>query len=159
MQSLPELDEAGLRPAEIDAIHGVERSLAGQRHDRSLVQMATGARKTFAAVTESYRLLKHGGFTRILFLVDRNNLGDQTLREFRDYTTPDDGRRFTELYNLDKLTGAGVVGSKVVISTIHGCTRAARSGGRQRRRPGNWRVRTRQAGRDRLQGLMPIPFS
>jgi Type III restriction enzyme, res subunit len=53
------------------------------------------------------------------FLVDRNNLGDQTLREFRDYTTPDDGRKFTELYNVDKLTGAGIVGSsKVVISTI-----------------------------------------
>jgi type I restriction enzyme R subunit len=55
----------------------------------------------------------------VLFLVDRNNPGDQTLREFRDYTTPDDGRKFTELYNVDKLTGAGMVGSsKVVISTI-----------------------------------------
>ncbi len=109
----------GLRPAQITAIEGIERSLAEQRHDRSLVQMATGAGKTFTAVTEAYRLLKHGGFNRILFLVDRNNLGDQTLREFRDYTTPDDGRKFTELYNVDKLTGAGMVGcSKVVISTI-----------------------------------------
>ena len=59
------------------------------------------------------------GFRRILFLVDRNNLGDQTLREFQNYATPDDGRRFTELYNVDKLTGAGMVGSSaVVISTI-----------------------------------------
>jgi len=116
---LPLLVEAGLRPAQIDAINGIERSLAEQRHDRSLVQMATGAGKTFAAVTEAYRLLKRGGFTRILFLVDRNNLGDQAMREFRDYTTPDDGRKFTELYNVDKLTGAGMVGSsKVVISTI-----------------------------------------
>jgi type I restriction enzyme, R subunit len=119
VQHLPPLVEAGLRPAQIDAIHGIERSLAERRHDRSLVQMATGAGKTFAAVTESYRLLKRGGFTRILFLVDRNNLGDQTMREFRDYTTSDDGRKFTELYNVDKLTGAGMVGSsKVVISTI-----------------------------------------
>ncbi len=71
------------------------------------------------AVTESYRLLKYGGFNRILFLVDRNNLGDQTLREFRDYTTPDDGRKVTELYNVDKLTSAGMIdSSKVVISTI-----------------------------------------
>ena len=55
----------------------------------------------------------------LLFLVDRNNLGDQTLREFRDYTTPDDGRKFTDLYNVDKLTSAGMVSSsKVVISTI-----------------------------------------
>ena len=117
VQSLPDLDSAGLRPAPIEAVHGIQRSLAEQPHDRSLVQMATGAGKTFTAVTKSYRLLKHAGFTRIL--VDRNNLGDQTLREFRDYTTPDDGRKFTDLYNVDKLTGAGMVGSsKVVISTL-----------------------------------------
>ncbi len=116
---LPPLDVAGLRPAQVVAIAGVERSLAEQRTDRSLVQMATGAGKTFTAVTQTYRLLKHGGFTRVLFLVDRNNLGDQTLREFRDFTTPDDGRKLTDLYNVDKLTGAGMVGSsKVVISTI-----------------------------------------
>ena len=81
--------------------------------------MATGAGKTYTAVTESYRLLKYAGFRRVLFLVDRNNLGDQTLREFQNYATPDDGRRFTELYNVDKLTGAGMVDSShVVISTI-----------------------------------------
>ncbi len=73
--------------------------------------MATGAGKTFTAGTESYRLLKHGGFRRILFLVDRNNLGDQTLREFQNYATLDDGRRFTQLYNVDKLTSAGMVDS------------------------------------------------
>ena len=43
--------------------------------------------------------MKYGNFNRVLFLVDRNNLGDQTLREFRDFSTPDDGRKFTELYN------------------------------------------------------------
>jgi len=119
VQNLPPLDTAGLRPAQIEAINALEKSLASQHHDRSLIQMATGAGKTFTAVKQSYRLLKHGGFNRILFLVDRNNLGDQTLREFRDFTTPDDGRKFTELYNVDKLTSAGMVASsKVVISTI-----------------------------------------
>ena len=44
------------------------------RFDRSLVQMATGAGETYTVVTEAYGLLKHGGFARILFLVDRNNL-------------------------------------------------------------------------------------
>ncbi len=116
---MPVLITTGLRPAQIEAVTGIERSLAEQRFDRSLVQMATGAGKTFTAVTSSYRLLKHGGFRRVLFLVDRNNLGDQTLHEFQNYATPDDGRRFTELYNVDKLTGAGMVGSShVVISTI-----------------------------------------
>ena len=119
VRAMPALKTDGLRPAQIDAITGIERSLADQRHSRSLVQMATGAGKTFTAVTECYRLLKYGGFRRILFLVDRNNLGDQTLREFQNYATPDDGRRFTELYNVDKLTGAGMVDSSaVVISTI-----------------------------------------
>jgi type I restriction enzyme R subunit len=116
---LPPLDGKPMRPAQIEAIDGVEESLQQQRYDRSLVQMATGAGKTYTAVTESYRLLKYGGFNRILFLVDRNNLGDQTLAEFQNYRTPGDGRRFTEIYNVDKLTSAGMLGSSaVVISTI-----------------------------------------
>jgi len=119
VRHLPELDTKELRPAQITAINGIEHALVQQRFDRSLVQMATGAGKTFTAVTEAYRLLKHGGFSRILFLVDRNNLADQTLAEFQNYRTPDDGRRFTEIYNVDKLTGAGMLGSThVVISTI-----------------------------------------
>lgn len=119
VQHMPELDVAPLRPAQITAINGIERSLAEQRFDRSLVQMATGAGKTFTAVTTAYRLLKHGGFHRVLFLVDRNNLADQTLAEFQNFRTPDDGRRFTEIYNVDKLTSAGALDSThVVISTI-----------------------------------------
>jgi type I restriction enzyme, R subunit len=119
VRTMPPLVTEGLRPAQVDAIGGIERSLAEQRFSRSLVQMATGAGKTYTAVTECYRLLNYAGFRRVLFLVDRNNLGDQTLREFQNYTTPDDGRRFTELYNVDKLTGAGMVdSSSVVISTI-----------------------------------------
>lgn len=119
VRNIPALDEAPLRPAQITAINGIERSLAEQRFDRSLVQMATGAGKTYTAVTESYRLLKWGGFHRVLFLVDRNNLADQTLAEFQNYRTPDDGRRFTELYNVAKLHRGGMPDStKVAISTI-----------------------------------------
>lgn len=119
VQELPDTEGYDLRPASRRAVIAIEKSLKDNQHSRSLVQMATGAGKTRMAVTESYRLIKHGGFTRVLFLVDRNNLGDQTLREFRDFTTPDDGRKFTDLYNVDKLTGSGMVGSSaVVISTI-----------------------------------------
>lgn len=119
VRRLPPLDETGLRPAQIKAIHGTEKSLAEQRYDRSLIQMATGAGKTFTAVTQVYRLLKHGGFGRVLFLVDRNNLADQAAGEFGNYTTPDDGRRFAEIYAVDKLTSAGMAASSsVVISTI-----------------------------------------
>jgi type I restriction enzyme R subunit len=119
VRAMPLLDETLLRPAQVEAINNTERSLAQHRFDRSLVQMATGAGKTFTAVTLAYRLLKHGGFSKVLFLVDRNNLADQTLAEFQNYTTPDDGRRFSEIYNVDKLTGAGMLASSnVVISTI-----------------------------------------
>lgn len=118
VRSMPSLDGYDMRPASARSVLAIEASMASGK-PRSLVQMATGAGKTRMAVAECYRLLKFGGVNRILFLVDRNNLADQTLREFRDWTTPDDGRKFTELYNVDKLTAAGAVGSsKVVISTI-----------------------------------------
>ena len=119
VRALPPLDTSALRPAQIDAVRGVERSLAEQHFDRSLIQMATGAGKTYTAVTQSYRLLSHGGFRRILFLVDRINLAKQTLAEFQNYRTPGDGRRFTELYPVELLSSAGMLASSsVVISTI-----------------------------------------
>ncbi|WP_199489156.1 DEAD/DEAH box helicase family protein [Micromonospora craniellae] len=118
LRRMPTLDPLGLRPAQVDAITGLELSLAHDR-PRGLVQMATGAGKTFTAVTGSYRLLKHARANRILFLVDRNNLGKQTLQEYAGYQTPDDGRKFAELYNVDRLSGAGMLASSnVVISTI-----------------------------------------
>nr|MDT0660336.1 type I restriction-modification enzyme R subunit C-terminal domain-containing protein [Micromonospora sp. DSM 115978] len=124
LRRLPELDTDGLRPAQVDAVRGLERSLADDQ-PRALIQMATGAGKTFTAVTASYRLLKHARVNRILFLVDRNNLGKQTLREYAGYQTPDDRRKFTELYNVDRLAGAGMLDSSaVVISTIQRLYRA-----------------------------------
>ena len=128
VRHLPELDESPLRPAQITAIAGIESSLEKQQFDRSLVQMATGAGKTFTAVTNAYRLLRYGGFQRILFLVDRNNLAEQTLAEFQNYRTPGDGRRFTEIYGVDKLSSAGMLGSSsVVVSTIQRVFKALRN--------------------------------
>ncbi len=81
--------------------------------------MATGSGKTYVAVAESYRLIKYAKAKRILFLVDRANLGRQTLREFQNYITPDDGRKFTELYNVQLLNSKVIDPvSKVCISTI-----------------------------------------
>lgn len=128
VRTMPPLEVAGLRPAQVTAVRGVEGSLRQQRFDRSLIQMATGAGKTYTAVTLAHRLLRHGGFRRILFLVDRNNLADQTLGEFQNYRTPDDGRRFTEHYNVFKLTRAGMLGSSdVVVSTIQRVFRVLRN--------------------------------
>jgi type I restriction enzyme R subunit len=81
--------------------------------------MATGAGKTYMAVTETYRLLKYAKARRVLFLVDRNNLGKQAYTEFDNFVTPDDGRKFTELYNVERLGAAAIRDStKVVISTV-----------------------------------------
>lgn len=118
LRRMPVLEPHGLRLAQVDAISGLEDSLAKDL-PRSLIQMATGAGKTFTAVTEAYRLLQHAGAKRVLFLVDRNNLGRQALAEFRNYTTPDDGRNFADLYNVDRLGAAGLQDtSSVVICTI-----------------------------------------
>lgn len=119
VRNMPLFDGYDLRPASLRSSQAIEKSLAEGKYSKSLVQMATGAGKTRMAVTEAYRLLTFGGFNRILFLVDRNNLGDQTMREFRDWEAPGAGRKFTDLYNVDKLTNAGMVASSsVVISTI-----------------------------------------
>lgn len=120
MRRLPDtfLDPKPLRPAQVNAITGLEQALAMDK-PRSLIQMATGAGKTYTVVSESYRLLKHAGAKRILFLVDRNNLGSQAATEFENYDTPDDGRKFTELYVVQRLAGDTVLGSAdVVVSTV-----------------------------------------
>ena len=107
-----------LRDCQIDAITKLEKSLS-QNRPRALIQMATGSGKTFTAVTEAYRLIKFAGAKRILFLVDRGNLGRQTVREFQDFKTPDDGRLFTDLYNVQMLGPAGIDPvCSVTVSTI-----------------------------------------
>src|SRR5881396_2263550 len=81
--------------------------------------MATGSGKTIMAITAAYRLVKFGGARRILFLVDRTNLGEQAEKEFQGYRTPDDNRKLTELYNVQRLTSNTIgASSKVVITTI-----------------------------------------
>lgn len=118
LAQLPPLVVAGLRGCQVEAITNLEKSFADAR-PRSLIQMASGGGKTFTAVTFAYRLIKHAGARRILFLVDRNNLGRQTRREFQQYATPDDGRKFTELYNVQHLTSNTFDPvSRVCITTI-----------------------------------------
>ena len=81
--------------------------------------MASGGGKTFTAVSFAYRLIKFAKARRILFLVDRSNLGRQTRNEFQQYVTPDDGRKFTELYNIQHLTSNTFDPvSRVCITTI-----------------------------------------
>jgi len=115
---MPLLPSENLRDCQIGAVTGLEKSLAMAK-PRSLVHMATGAGKTFTAITSVYRLLKFGGAKRILFLVDTRNLGKQAHQEFMAYTPPDDGRKFTELYNVQRLASSRIdPHAQVCISTI-----------------------------------------
>src|SRR5690554_2016301 len=116
--TIPELDPTGLRPAQIVAINNLEHSFKKNR-PKALIQMATGAGKTFTAATFVYRLLKHADAKRILFLVDTRNLGEQAEQEFMTFQPNDDNRKFTELYNVQRLTSSYIASdSQVCISTI-----------------------------------------
>ena len=97
------LPAQNLRDCQIEGITKLEQSFAANR-PRALIQMATGAGKTYTACSFAYRLIKHGGARRVLFLVDRANLGRQAMSEFQQFVTPDDGRKFTALYNVQHLT-------------------------------------------------------
>src|SRR5690554_4401026 len=81
--------------------------------------MATGAGKTFTAATFVYRLLEHAKAKRILFLVDTKNLGEQAEQEFMAFLPNESNRKFTELYNVQRLTSSYIANdSQVCISTI-----------------------------------------
>ncbi|HEX8311713.1 MAG TPA: DEAD/DEAH box helicase family protein [Chthoniobacteraceae bacterium] len=97
------LTSAGMRDCQVEGITNLEQSFATAK-PRALIQMATGAGKTFTACAFTYRLIKHAGAKRVLFLVDRSSLGTQARDEFHKFITPDDGRKFTDLYNVQHLT-------------------------------------------------------
>ena len=118
LQSLPVLDTTGLRKCQIKAIKNLEASFREDR-PRALIQMATGSGKTYTAITSIYRLLKFADARRVLFLVDTRNLGEQAEQEFMAYVPSDDNRKFTELYNVQRLRSSYVANdSQVCISTI-----------------------------------------
>ncbi|HUE71426.1 MAG TPA: type I restriction-modification enzyme R subunit C-terminal domain-containing protein [Pirellulaceae bacterium] len=117
LRGMPPLEEGRLWRVQQEAIINLERSLADNR-PRSLIQMATGSGKTFTAVNFCYRLIKHAKAKRILFLVDRNNLGKQTLNEFQQFIGPS-GYKFTEEYTVQHLKRNTIdAASKVCITTI-----------------------------------------
>jgi type I restriction enzyme R subunit len=118
MKHFPLLDVKGFRKCQINAINNLDQSFADNR-PRALVQMATGAGKTFTAITSAYRLLKYGKMKRILFLVDTKGLGEQAEREFLAYTPNDDPRSFSQIYGVRRLKSSYMPNDvQICISTI-----------------------------------------
>lgn len=118
MKHFPAFDTTGFRNCQITAIANLEKSFAANR-PKALIQMATGAGKTFTAITAVYRLLKFTGVNRVLFLVDTKGLGEQAEREFLAYRPNDDNRSFFELYGVRRLKSSFIPSdAQVCISTI-----------------------------------------
>ena len=115
---MPDLPRGRLWPAQHEAIHKLEQSLAEAR-PRALIQMATGSGKTYTAVSACHRLIRYAKAKRILFLVDRNNLGRQTLNEFQQFRDPSSAYTFADEFVVQHLRGNKIEpASKVVITTI-----------------------------------------
>lgn len=118
MKHMPPLDVKGFRKCQIAAIKKLDCSLAENR-PKALVQMATGAGKTFTAITAAYRMLKYGKMNRILFLVDTKSLGEQAEREFMAYMPNDDSRSFSQIYGVRRLKSPYIPNDiQICISTI-----------------------------------------
>ncbi len=97
---MPELVKDGLWPKQHTAIVKLEESLALGK-PKALIQMATGSGKTFTAANIAYRLVRYGHARRICFLVDRKNLGLQTLKEFQAFQPPGETKTFDKLFNVE----------------------------------------------------------
>jgi type I restriction enzyme R subunit len=118
LRIMPFLPREGLWDHQYRVIANLEQSLA--RNDpRALIHMTMGSGKTFTACNFIYRLIAHAGARRILFLVDRRTLGRQALNEFQQFSIPGDGRKFTEIYNV-QLLSANTIDPvcRVAITTI-----------------------------------------
>ncbi|MCL4180043.1 MAG: DEAD/DEAH box helicase family protein [Verrucomicrobia bacterium] len=118
LREMPPLVVGSLWLAQIRAITGLEKSHA-KAFRRALIQMASGSGKTFTAVNFIYRLVKYARAKRVLFLVDRGNLGDQTLKEFQQFVSPVNNYKFTEEYIVQRLSSNQLdTSARVVIGTI-----------------------------------------
>lgn len=118
MPSVPEVGPRGLRQCQHDAIENLELSFKHGKK-KALIILATGAGKTFTACTAAYRLLNYTPARKVLFLVDRNNLGKQAEGEFGTYKLTETQKPFTDEYCVQRLFNIkDIASSNVVISTI-----------------------------------------
>ena len=115
------LNESAYRKCQIEAIRNLEQKCFKANAPRALISMATGAGKTYTAITSIYRLLKYGGVRRVLFLVDTRSLGAQAESEFLKFEITDGGKicKFADDYNISRIQSNFISGeTNVCISTI-----------------------------------------
>lgn len=108
-----------LRDYQIHAVQAVEDAFAKGKRD-CLLAMATGTGKTRTVIGLIYRILKAKRFQRVLFLVDRNALGEQAQNAFKDMRL-EQNQVFTDIYDVKELADvAPDSATKVHVSTVQG---------------------------------------
>lgn len=115
---LPTLQKRGLRDCQYDAITNLEQSFR-EGYRKALIVLATGAGKTYTACMATYRLLSYTSIKRVLFLVDRNNLGKQAEGEFGAFRLTENGEPFNTIFETVRLKSKDIPeNAEVVICTI-----------------------------------------
>ena len=94
-------DYLPLRDYQAAAIHEIESEIATGKREM-LVAMATGTGKTITCIGLVYRLIKTGRFRRVLFLVDRSALGEQSSNAFKDVRL-ENYQTFSDIYDVKEL--------------------------------------------------------
>ena len=79
------------------AIQKIEEAI-GKHKNRILLAMATGTGKTRTAIALMYRLIKHKRARRILYLVDRQSLAQQTADALKDNKV--EGQSISSIYGV-----------------------------------------------------------
>lgn len=116
------MDYLSLRDYQEKAVRKVETAL-DEGHDRLLIAMATGTGKTRLAIGLMYRLLKTDRFHRILFVVDRNALGEQAGDKFKE-TRLEELKTFDQIYDLKEVDTKEIESTtRVNIATVQGLMR------------------------------------
>jgi type I restriction enzyme R subunit len=113
-----DITKFGLRHYQQSAVLTAEEALKeGKR--RMLIAMATGTGKTRTAIALMYRLINSKKCRRILFLVDRNSLGNQTDDALKD--TKIEGLSFASIFDVKSLKDVTPeVETRVHIATVQG---------------------------------------
>ncbi|WP_052339101.1 type I restriction endonuclease subunit R [Anaerobiospirillum succiniciproducens] len=115
---LPYLAPEGLRSCQYEAISNLEASFKdGNR--RALMVLATGSGKTFTACMMIYRMLAFTPMRRVLFLVDRTNLGNDAASALSGFSLTDNKKPLSEIFLINKLDSKNIEKrASVFISTI-----------------------------------------
>lgn len=88
-EDLENPDGLNLRYYQIEAIKATENAIISEHKKAILLAMATGTGKTRTVLGMIYRFLTAKRFKRILYLVDRNALGEQTMDTFKEVKLKD----------------------------------------------------------------------